>query len=138
MKAAPIARTALLVLGLLAGCAALAAGPELPVAATVGTDGVQRVAIIGGSYFFRPAQIVAQAGRPLEITVSMEGGLVPHRFVLEGADRRPLADVELAEQPQTLRLELAAGEYVFHCPNRLLFLKSHRERGMTGVLRVED
>ena len=132
MKTAPLARTALFALALLAG-GAHAAGPDVPVAASVGADGVQRVTIVGGSYFFRPAQIVARAGRPLEITVSMERGVVPHRFVLEGADGRPLADVELAEQPQTLRLELAAGEYAFHCPNRLLFFKSHRERGMAGV-----
>lgn len=108
------------------------------VAAAAGGDGVQRVAIVGGSYFFRPAQIVARAGQPLELRLSVEPGLIPHRFVLEGPGGQPLADVVLGPQEQTVRLSLAAGTYAFYCPNRLLLFPSHREHGMAGVLRVQE
>lgn len=120
-------------------CATHAAAQDAPPhQASTDADGVQRVSIMGGSYFFKPARIIAKAGRPLELKVSMEQGIVPHRFVLEGADGKPLADIELAEAPKTVRVELAAGKYAFHCPNRLLMFKSHRERGMSGTLEVRE
>lgn len=109
-----------------------------PYQVPIDADGVQRVTIVGGSYFFKPERIVAKAGRPLELLVSMEQGIVPHRFLLEGADGKPLADVELTEEPKAVRVELAAGDYVFQCPNRLLMFKSHRQRGMSGVLEVRE
>lgn len=99
---------------------------------------MQRVTITGGSYFFTPARIGARAGRALDLIVRMEQGIVPHRFVLEGADGKPLADIELAEAPKTVRVELVAGDYRFYCPTRLLMFKSHRERGMSGVLEVRE
>ena len=121
---------------LLAG-AAWAAAPQAE-AARLDADGVQRVQLLGGSYFFRPERIAARAGQPLEITLQLEPGIVPHRFVLEGPDGKPLAEVAMASEPRTLRLTLPAGDYPFFCPNRLLGFKSHRERGMAGVLEVRE
>ena len=109
-----------------------------PEQARVDADGVQRVSIVGGSYFFKPAKILAKAGQPLELSVRMEQGIVPHRFVLDGADGKPVADIELAESTTAVRINLGPGDYAFHCPNRLLMFKSHRERGMSGVLRVRE
>jgi len=120
-------------------CEAGAAAPELPPQpARMDADGVQRVALVGGSYFFHPAHILVRADRPLEITLTQEPGLIPHRFVLEGPDGQRLADVSLDTEAKTVRLTLKAGDYVFHCPNRLFHLKSHRERGMAGVLQVRE
>lgn len=118
---------------LLAGTA-----PAQEVPATADADGVQHIRIIGGSYFFRPAQIVARANQPLEITLSVEPGLIPHRFVLEGPDGQRLADMPLDTQAQVLRLTLPAGSYAFYCPNRLLLFPSHRQHGMAGVLQVQE
>lgn len=120
-------------LWLLAGAATAQAVP-----ATVDADGVQHIAIVGGSYFFRPSQIVARANQPLELTLSVETGLVPHSFVLEGPDGQRLAEVTLGSQQQTLRLSLPAGSYPFYCPNRLLWFESHRAHGMAGVLQVQE
>ena len=120
----------------------LDAGAAAPEPATyqagADADGVQRVALVGGSYFFRPEHIVAQADRPLEITVSLQPGLIPHRFVLEAPDGQKLANVSLGAEARTVRLTLKAGDYVFYCPNQLLQFKSHRERGMAGVLQVRE
>jgi len=117
-----------------------AAGPDAaaPLQASMDADGVQRVALVGGSYFFRPDHIVVQAGQPLEISVKVEPGIVPHSFVLEAADGKSLVEVKLGEQAQTLRLNLAPGHYIFYCPKRLLGFKSHRERGMSGVLEARE
>lgn len=101
-------------------------------------DGIQRVAVLGGSYFFRPNHIVVQAGKPLEISVKMERGIVPHSFVLESAEGKQLADVSLSEEAQILRLNLPAGHYVFYCSKRFLGFKSHRERGMAGTLEAVE
>lgn len=120
-------------------CAASTAGSdETADRAAVGADGVQRVAIVGGSYFFRPDHVVVRAGQPLEFSLRMESGVIPHRFVLESADGKVVVDVSLAQEVKTIRLTLAAGRYTFHCPNRLLFLASHRERGMAGVLEAGE
>lgn len=114
---------------------ALAAVPD---AAPAAADGVQRVAIVGGNYFFRPEHVVVKAGRGVEIAVRTEPGMVPHRFVLETAAGESVVDVSIDERVQLLRLDLPPGKYLFHCPNRLLLFKSHRERGMAGVLEVEE
>lgn len=106
--------------------------------AALDADGTQRVTIVGGSYFFKPDRVLAKAGRPLDLIVRMEEGIVPHRFVLEGPDGKPLADIELAATPKTLRVELPPGQYLFTCPNRLLMFKSHRERGMSGMLEIRE
>lgn len=108
------------------------------VEAKVDADGTQRLTIVGGSYFFKPAHVHAKAGQPLELIVRMEEGIVPHRFVLEGSDGKPAADIELSAMPKTLRLDLPPGQYSFTCPNRLLMFKSHRERGMSGILEIRD
>lgn len=106
------------------------------VPATIDSDGVQRITIIGGSYFFRPDRLRARAGQPLHLTVRMEEGIVPHRFVLDGPDGKPVADIELATEAKTVQINLPPGAYPFSCPNRLLLFKSHHERGMSGTLEI--
>lgn len=51
-----------------------AAAPELKnYQPSADTDGLQRVSLVGGSYFFCPGHIASQAGWSLEIAVSSEG-----------------------------------------------------------------
>lgn len=127
-----------------AGCTALSVvwAPNLPAqdraVATIDSDGVQRITIVGGSYFFRPDRILAKAGQPLHLIVKMEEGIVPHRFVLDGPDGKPVADIELATTPKTVQIDLPPGRYSYSCPNRLLMFKSHRERGMSGTLEIRN
>jgi hypothetical protein len=109
---------------------------EIPSAASTGADGVQRVTIVGGDYFFHPDRITARANEPLEINISIEPGMIPHSFVLDGPDGRHLANVELSTEVQVIHLNLKAGHYVFYCPNRLFWFKNHRERGMAGVMEL--
>lgn len=113
--------------------------PDQPAQhATVGADGVQRARIEGGSYFFRPERVAVKANVPVELTVSVARGLVPHSFVIQAPESGIDIDEGLSSTPKTIRFTpTAAGSYPFYCRNRLLFLESHRDKGMAGVLVVE-
>ncbi|AOJ26283.1 hypothetical protein [Burkholderia seminalis] len=126
--------------------AALAAGATLaradgdaPVRVPVDADGVQRVAIVGGSYFFRPNHVIVRAHVPVELTVSAEPGVVPHSFEIAAPPQAGMAvRTELGTTPKTFRFTPAQpGRFAYYCMHRLLFFRSHRERGMEGVLDVE-
>lgn len=106
--------------------------------ASVGADGVQRARIEGGSYFFRPERVTVKMNMPVELTVSVARSLVPHSFVIQAPAAGIEIDEDLSSTPKTLRFTpTAAGSYPFYCRNRLLFLESHRDKGMAGMLVVE-
>ena len=58
-----------------AGCQTPAEQPARVEKQTVkaDTDGVQRVRIVAGSYFFKPNRIVVRANVPVELAASREG-----------------------------------------------------------------
>ncbi|KWC87511.1 quinol oxidase [Burkholderia cepacia] len=125
--------------------AALAVGTPLaraegdaPVRVPVDADGVQRVAIVGGSYFFRPNHVIVRANVSVELTVSAEPGLVPHSFEIDAPQAGIAVHTELGTTPKMFRFTpVQPGRFAYYCTHRLLFFSSHRERGMEGVLDVE-
>ncbi|WP_423364759.1 quinol oxidase [Burkholderia sp. LMG 21824] len=129
----------MLVLAALVSRIALArADGDAPVRVPVDADGVQRVAIVGGSYFFRPNHVIVHAHVPVELTVSAEPGLVPHSFEIDAPQAGIAVYIELGTTPKTFRFTPARpGRFAYYCTHRLLFFRSHRERGMEGVLDVE-
>ena len=118
----------------------LLAGPayaEDSVHASVDADGVQRISILGGSYFFKPRHVIVKANVPVELTVKIEAGMIPHSFVLKAPEAGIDIDTSLSTSPKTFHFTpTTAGQYPFFCSHKLLFFKSHRERGMEGVLEV--
>lgn len=105
--------------------------------AKVDADGVQRVRVLGGSYFFRPGRIIVKANVPVELSVSIEQGIAPHTFVLDAPEAGIAVDEELSTEVKKIAFTAtAAGQYAFYCKNKLLFFKSHRENGQEGVLEV--
>ncbi|KGB99592.1 MULTISPECIES: quinol oxidase [Burkholderia] len=122
----------------LAGTMLARAEGDPPVRVPVDADGVQRVAIVGGSYFFRPNHVIVRAHVPVELTVSAEPGAVPHSFELDAPQAGIAVRTELGTTPRTFRFTpLQPGRFAYYCTHRLLFFRSHRERGMEGVLDVE-
>lgn len=112
---------------------------EKKVVASIGTDGVQRVEIVGGSYFFDPNYVIVKVNVPVEIKVKKESGMVPHDFVLKAPEAGIDVRVDLGKEPQTIRFTpTKAGEYPFYCAKKLLFFESHREKGMKGILKVQE
>jgi len=123
---------------LVAGAGLARADGDAPVRVPVDADGVQRVAIVGGSYFFRPNHVIIRAHVPVELTVSAEPGVVPHSFEIDAPQAGIAVHTELGTTPRTLRFTPTAPDrFAYYCTHRLLFLRSHRERGMEGVLDVE-
>ena len=112
---------------------------EKKVVASIGTDGVQRVEMVGGSYFFDPNYVIVKVNVPVEIKVKKESGMVPHDFVLKAPEADIDVRVDLGKEPQTIRFTpTKVGEYPFYCAKKLLFFESHREKGMKGILKVQE
>lgn len=105
--------------------------------ATAGPDGVQRVEVVAGSYFFRPARIVVRAAVPVELAVRNESLLVPHNFVIDAPEAGMDISMPLSERLTVIRFVPGQpGKYRFFCDRKLLFFKSHREKGMEGIIEA--
>jgi plastocyanin len=110
-----------------------------PVRARIGEDGVQRVEVVGGGYFFRPDRIIVKVGVPVELTFTRQSKVVPHNFVIDATDAGMEVEVTLTVEPKSVIFTPArTGDYPFYCDRRLLFFKSHRARGMEGTILVVD
>ena len=121
---------------LIAFCSALSA-EETKTTATIDKDGVQKLDIIGGSYFFKPNHIVVKVNIPVELKVSKESGLIPHDIVADSPEAGIKFQEELSETPKTIKFTpTKVGTYPFYCSKKVFFFKSHREKGMEGVIEV--
>jgi len=107
--------------------------------ATVDSDGVQKVKILAGSYFFDPDYIIVKVNIPVELTISKEPGITPHGFVIKEPDAGIEIDESLSTEPKTIKFTPnKVGKYPFYCSKKLLFFKSHREQGMEGIIEVVE
>jgi plastocyanin domain-containing protein len=128
---------------LLAGCRTAGeekppAPAQKPIQVKADKDGVQRVTIVAGSYFFKPSHIVVKVNAPVELTASREAGLAPHDLVIRAQDAGINVDQDLATEPRKIAFTpKKAGKYAIYCSKKPPFGgASHRERGMEGVLEV--
>jgi len=107
--------------------------------ASVDSDGVMRVRIVAGSYFFKPNHVVVKARTPVELTVVKEPGVAPHNFVMQAPEAGLAIEKELTSEPTRIAFTpTLPGRYAFYCTNKLLFMPSHRQQGMEGVLEVVE
>jgi len=110
-----------------------------PYRAVIDSDGVQRVRVVGGSYFFRPNHIIVKVKTPVELLASLEPGIAPHTLVLDAPEAGVAIDENLSTDSKAIVFTTTAvGKYAFYCSNKLLFFKSHRENGMEGILEVVE
>jgi heme/copper-type cytochrome/quinol oxidase subunit 2 len=119
-------------------CGAAVAWAAEPVTVPVDADGVQRATVIMDSYTYRPEHLVVQAGTPVELTLKSVTYLVPHNFILDdpAAGFRINEDVSAGGTAVVRFVPPKPGSFVFYCDKKLLFFKSHRDRGMEGRLDV--
>jgi len=107
--------------------------------AKVDPDGVQRVELLAGSYFFNPNHVVVRVNVPVEMKVTLESGVIPHDIVFAAPDAGIDLAAELGGEPKTLRFTpTKTGQFAFYCSKKLLFFESHREKGMVGTLEVRE
>lgn len=105
--------------------------------AVIDKDGVQRVEIIGGEYFFEPNHIIVKVNVPVELKAMKKPGIVPHDIAIEAPDAGINFKENISKEPKVFKFTpKKTGKYPIYCSKKLLFFKSHRERGMEGVLEV--
>jgi plastocyanin domain-containing protein len=112
---------------------------EKRVVATVDADGIQRVEITGGSYYFDPNVIVVKVNVPVELKVKKAGGATPHNIVIKAPEAGIDFSESLSSKPKLILFTpTKVGKYAFECTKKAPFSKSHKDRGMHGVLEVVD
>lgn len=117
----------------------LAMAETAPFLATIDEDGVQRVEIMGGGYFYKPDHITVKVNVPVELKVRKEGGIIPHDFVIDAPDAGINVKESLSSETKVIRFTpTKVGTYPFYCSKKPPFFKSHRDKGMEGVLKVVE
>lgn len=107
--------------------------------AAIDKDGVQRVEVLGGDYFFKPDHIIVKMNVPVEMKVSKEGGVVPHNIVIHEPDAGIDFNETLGKEPKVIKFTpKKVGKYLFSCDKKLLFFKSHKDKGMEGIMEVVE
>lgn len=113
---------------------------EKRVVATVDADGVQRVKILGGEYYFDPNYIVVRMNIPVELIVTRQSGWIPipHNILIKAPEAGIDFNEAMETTPKTIRFTPAkAGKYPIICDKRFLyFFTKHSDKGMEGVLEV--
>ena len=107
--------------------------------ADIGEDGVQRVALVGGEYYFEPNRIILKVDVPTEFLVSKPPGFVPHNIAMDAPEAGMSFKVDFDKAGEIIQFTpTRVGTYPFYCDKKLLFFKSHREKGMHGVIEVVE
>jgi plastocyanin len=105
--------------------------------ATPAADGVQRFEIVGGGYYYDPNYIVVKVNIPVEMKYRKAEGYVPHNLIVKAPEAGIDINVDLKETPQTVRFTpTKVGKFPMYCDKSLLWFKTHREKGMEGLIEV--
>lgn len=105
--------------------------------ATLDADGVQRAEMVGGDYYYDPNYIVVKVNKPVELKVKKAAGYVPHNLIAKAPEAGIDFKIDLKGDPQTVKFTpKKTGKYPIYCDKSLLFFKTHREKGMEGMIEV--
>jgi plastocyanin domain-containing protein len=122
---------------MLAVFTACALAQEPPQVVKPDADGVQRVRLVAGSYFFKPNHIIVKANVPVELTASRESGITPHDLVIRAEEAGINVKVDLGSDAKKIAFTATRpGKYPIYCSKKLPFMAGHREKGMEGILEV--
>jgi plastocyanin domain-containing protein len=95
----------------------------------------QEITIDATSYSFTPDVIVVEAGRPVVLTFH-KSGFTPHDFIIDD----PASGLNIKQSLHSTSVvsftPMNKGRFEFYCGKDLPFMKSHKEKGMHGVLEV--
>ena len=102
-------------------------------------DGVQSVDMTGGDYYFDPNYIIVKVNVPVEFHVKKAPGIIPHDIVMDEAEAGIVFKEKLISEPKVIRFTPGKpGIFPVYCSKKPPFLKSHRDKGMEGVLEVVE
>jgi plastocyanin len=109
------------------------------VRAELGADGVQRASILAGSYFFDPATVKVKVNVPVVLTIRKEEGFTPHNFTIREPSAGLDMEIPLSDVPQIIKFTATkTGFFNFYCSKKVMFMESHRDKGMSGILEVTE
>ena len=96
--------------------------------------------VVLGSYFIKPDKITLKVGQPVTLNLVNEASMVPHDLVIKAPEAGidVAIDVPAGKKASVSFTPSKAGRYEMICDKKLLFFKSHKEKGMHGVLEVVE
>jgi plastocyanin len=96
------------------------------------------IQLLLGDYHFTPAELQLVVGQPVVLQLVNTDTFIPHNFTLEDAEHGLDVDEEVlaGDTVEVHLMPLWPGRHTFYCSNKLLFMDSHREKGMEGSLIV--
>ena len=117
----------------------LARADDAPFVVPVDADGVQRTTVTLDSFSYAPAHLVVVAGKPVELTLVSESTFIGHDLVIDDP-ASGLAVRQDVGSGKTVKVSFTpekAGSFAFYCSKKPPFGKTHRQKGMEGVLEVK-
>ncbi|HSA86424.1 MAG TPA: cupredoxin domain-containing protein [Nitrospira sp.] len=109
------------------------------IAVPISPDGIQRATVLLDSYSYSPNYVIVEHGKPVELTLTSVTVITPHNFII-----KDLTDSLSVEQDvgagQTVMARFVPtrpGLFSFFCDKRLWPMRSHRDKGMEGMLEVK-
>ena len=101
-------------------------------------DDIRVVEVKLGGYRFMPQEIELTADQPAVLRLVNTDAVIPHNFTMKATDSALDIDVDVpgGESVDVELTALPVGRYKFYCGNKLMFMKSHRDKGMEGTLIV--
>jgi uncharacterized cupredoxin-like copper-binding protein len=100
----------------------------------------QIIDVVLGSYYIKPDKITVKAGQPVTLNLVNEATMVPHDLVIKAPDAGIdiAVDVPAGKKASVTFTPTKVGRYEMACDKKLLFLKSHKAKGMHGTLEVVE
>jgi plastocyanin len=107
--------------------------------AKIDADGVQRAEMVGGDYFYDPNYIIVKVNKPVELKVKKASGYIPHNLMAKSPEAGIAFNLDLKGESQAVKFTpVKTGKFPIYCDKSLLWFKSHRERGMEGLIEVVE
>lgn len=118
---------------------ALLLAATLSVPALAPAAGPRVIDVKLDSYSITPETITVKTGEPVTLKVTNAAGMVPHNLIIQAPEAGIDVNVDLSggKSGSATFTPTKPGRYEMHCDKKLLFFKSHKEKGMHGTLIVE-
>jgi heme/copper-type cytochrome/quinol oxidase subunit 2 len=109
------------------------------IAVPISPDGVQRATVILDSYSYSPNHLVVENGKPVELTLTSITTITPHNFIIKDSTGSLSVeqDVGAGRTVMARFVPTQPGLFSFFCDKRLWPMRSHRDKGMEGLLEVK-
>jgi hypothetical protein len=105
--------------------------------ASIDDDGIQRVEIIGGNYFFDPNHIIVKKDVPVELIVKKKGGIVPHNIVIKESEANIVFKEDIGSDQKIIRFTPnKIGRFFFYCDKNYSFLRVTERKEWKALSRL--